>query len=362
MPRLLLVVGLIVLLSSASVLRAENRSMGRVKVGALLTLSGTFAAAGNDCRSGLEAALAEAGDRARIQFVYADSKNEPMTALSEFRKLVISDQVSAVYLNRAAIGMPLNPLSASAGIPLLGALGHDSFVPSNKYALQTWPSPKHEGKFLADEFLRRGYKKVSLAFSEDEWTQASAAGFRSAYLALGGKLAADHSVLSSENDFSTLLLRLKKESPDAMYITLVLAQLGPFFRQAQALHINTPIFTNFYVSKKEVMDVAGADALEGVRFSDMKVDLPSLKKRLGLNAELSIPSLVVASYVAAHLLNQAAAEAASPAANDLYEALIEQREVKTVDMNFSIEDRYVIFPLAVKAIRHGRVMEGDLQE
>ena len=68
MSKVIFTLGLFVLFGSAALSHTENRTTGRVRVGALLTLSGTFATAGSDCRNGIEAALAEIGDRARIQF------------------------------------------------------------------------------------------------------------------------------------------------------------------------------------------------------------------------------------------------------------------------------------------------------
>ena len=59
-----------------------------LKIGAILTLSGNFAAAGDDSRRGIEAALAIEDNSDQLQVQYEDSRNEPSVAVSEFQKLV----------------------------------------------------------------------------------------------------------------------------------------------------------------------------------------------------------------------------------------------------------------------------------
>jgi ABC-type branched-subunit amino acid transport system substrate-binding protein len=97
--------------TSSAAAQSDTARPEKVKVGALLTLSGSFATAGEDCRRGIEAALAVSGARSSLDVIYADSKNEQTTAISEFRKLVQADKVLAVYTHRSTIGMALNPVS-----------------------------------------------------------------------------------------------------------------------------------------------------------------------------------------------------------------------------------------------------------
>jgi len=342
------------LLSSAHA-APDSSPIERLKIGAILTLSGNLASAGEDSRRGIEAALVVAGPDIPIEFIYADSRNEPTVAISEFRKLVNVDRVAAVHAHRSTIGMALNPVSLKGAIPLLGAVGHQNFASGNDFAFQLWPPADVEGRFVADEFGKRKFKRVAVLNTEDEWTSAVTAGFRERLKELGITLAFDESFLPAEQDFRSRLLKLKASSPDAIYINLLLPQIAPAIKQAQEMNIDGPYFSNFYLAKKDVTDALGFSALEGVRFFELDTDLPRLKAELKLDHPP--PGLTVASYVATLLLAQAVKE--SPTlknAAELYAALLRQKEVNTPDRNYQIENRYVKFPLVVKVVSGGQFL------
>lgn len=62
----------------------QQENVRPLKIGAVLTLSGNFAAAGEDSRRGIEAALAEHAEDNLLQILYEDSRNEPSVAVLEF--------------------------------------------------------------------------------------------------------------------------------------------------------------------------------------------------------------------------------------------------------------------------------------
>ncbi len=323
----------------------------KIKIGALLTLSGNFASAGEDCRSGIQAALKGLGSDARIDIIFSDSKNEPSAAISELRKLTSRDNISAIFANRATIAMPLNPISHGLTLPLIAAAGHSKFVPSNPFAFQMWPSSIDEAAFLANQFQLRKHSKVAMIYSEDEWTGASASAFREALVTSGMKIVFDQSVPSLDTNFQTLLLKIKATRPDALYANLVLSQLAPFFRQAHNLNIEIPSYTNFYLAKPEVLNALTAEALKQVNYYDTEAELPALRKEATIDEGQNIPPLMVVSYLSTLLLNQAASESKGSSPKDFYDALLLQGEIRTADKDFSMVGRYLQMPLVLKSVK-----------
>lgn len=328
----------------------------KLKIGALLTLSGNFASAGEDSRRGIEAGLAVSEAQSRLEFIFADSKNEPHHSISEFQKLVNVDNVLAVYTHRSSIGMALSPISLRSAVPLLGAVGHKDFASGNSFAIQVWPRSDDEGGFVAEEFIRRGEMRAALIYTEDEWTSSVSDGFRERFLALGGTLVFDEPVLPAETDFRTQLLKIKSAAPDAIYMNVLLPQIVPMAQQIRGLQISSEIFSNFYVAKEDVLEAAGAATLEGVKYVEIDTNLPALKAQLQQSADTALPGLTVASYVATLLLAQTALDNSDiRSAKDLQTALLQQSEVKTPDRVYPIENRYIKFPLVVKIISDGKV-------
>ncbi len=326
----------------------------KIKFGALLTLSSNFASVGEDCRKGIEAALDISDSRDLIDVVYSDSRNEPAYAIGELRKLKESDNVLGVFANRSTIGMSLNPIALKMEVPFLGAVAHKDFAVNNKFAFQIWSTSDEEADFLATKIKELNYKKVALVYTEDDWTTAVSTRFKETLKNLGVNIVFDQSVLPSETDFKSLVLKMKQKEPDAVFMNVVLPQISPLLKSIRQYKTDVAVFSNIYVAKKEVVDGLGAEALEGIRYVEIDIDLPALQSKLGLNRNQPPPGLSVSAYISTMLLAQAVKENKDiKTSDDLYRALLLQQEIKTPDFTFEVKNRYVKFPLALKGIRNG---------
>lgn len=325
-----------------------------VKVGMILTLSGNFATAGADSKQGIEAAMRLAGPATRLVLLYGDSKNDPTAAISEFQRMADFDRVVGFYTHRGSIGMALNPLSKKSGLVLIGGVGNKDFAKQNEYAIQMWPKSDDEGNFVAEDFIKRGFKRPAVIYTEDDWTNAVTTTFRSKLSEAGITLVADKGELPGETDFKTLLLQLKALKSDAVFFNVLLPQIAPAVKQARELNLPGAYYSNFYVAKKEVFEAAGT-ATDGVRYVEMDTNLPALNKALNRDPSAGAPSLLIAGYLATLLMAQAA-EAAPPHTDSagFYSALIKQNEIRTPDRTYRIEDRCVRFPLVLNELHSGK--------
>jgi ABC-type branched-subunit amino acid transport system substrate-binding protein len=319
----------------------------KLKFGMLLTLSGNYAVAGEDQRIGINEAL-KSNQTSSVDLVYADSLNDPKTGMSELHKMIMVDKVSAVYLNRAKVAIPLNKTSKENKMPLIGCVGHDDFVPGNEYAFQVWPKALDEGGFLAKNTIENGAKKVAVIYAEDEYLSSLSRSFKDTVLALNKEVVLFESILAENVDVRSLVLKAKSKNPDTIYINVSVPQIGPIVKQIRELGIQANILSNLYVAKEEVLNSASSELFEGIRFVDVNTELPILKKSLGIAENKSIAGLTLSAYVGTTLLLQTSADLKS--GEDFYNALLRQKEVRTADYNYKIEDRYVKFPLVIKKI------------
>lgn len=332
-----------------------------IRIGALLTLSGTFAAAGEDCRRGIEAGLDAAHARELISIVYADSKNEPATAVTELARLKNQEKTVAVYTHRSTIGMALNPVSQRLELPLLGAVSHKDFAVQNPFAWQLWSTSTEEGEFLAAQFKRRGLHRVAVVSTEDDWTLAVSAQLRSSLGTKSEAIVFDEKVQPADTDFRSMLLKLRQTAPDVVFVNVVLPQIAPLIRQLHQNHVSAPLFSNFYIAKKDILEALGPAELEGIRYAEIDTALPSLQKQLGLSADEPPPGLSVASYLGTLLIVQAVRSSQHVTNTEQMNAsLLAQQSLKTPDGDFSVRNRHVMIPVALKTLHHGHpVKEGD---
>src|SRR3972149_10751786 len=77
----------------------------KVKVGAVLPMTGTFAFYGEDQRTGIEVALEEVGDK--INVIYEDSAGENPKAVAAFNKLTNVDSSKIVITSTSWISNAL---------------------------------------------------------------------------------------------------------------------------------------------------------------------------------------------------------------------------------------------------------------
>jgi branched-chain amino acid transport system substrate-binding protein len=328
-----------------------------VRIGMLLPLSGSYASGGTDNRYGIEAARSLAATPEQLEIIFADSKADPVTGVNEFRTLTSARNVMGVYVMRGSVGMPINPISRALGISLLGGAGNKDFTAVNPFAFQVWSKSDNEGGFLAQILKQRGYDSAALITVQDDWQGAVSEGFRAASTSMGVAISTDQEVLPVEVDFRSLLLRLARGSrPKAIIANIGANQMGPFLRQAKELKVAAPIYCNFWVAKKDVMEAAGSDTLEGVRFIEMDTDLPYLK-RFVAERYSAVPSGATLSAYAATLLFQqtVASNPRIATREDLFARLLEQREITTPDGPIRIIDRRVQFVIKEKIIRDGKV-------
>jgi len=348
-------VSLFIAITSFSITCAFGEPAKSPAVGMLLPLTGNYAAVGADNKQGIEAAQDILKSKAAINLVFADSKADPTTAVSEFRKLIDSDKVLAVYAMRGPVGMAVNPISQSSNISLLGGVGNYQFADTNKYAFQLWSKSDDEGAFLATRMATKGYKKIALLTAEDDWPSAVSKGFREKTDKHELELIYDQEILPSELDFRTVILQIKEKSPDAIFLNLALAQLGPFIKQMREQGVKLPIYSNFWIAKKDVVEAVGEEGLEGVRFVEMGTEFPIFKKTIETKFGSNPSGATLSAYVATILLQQAASElATNPSPADLYAALLKQKEVRTPDGNIEIVDRCVKFPLVERTMHNGK--------
>ena len=342
-------------LSSASADRAIGPDQ-QTKLGMLLPLSGNYSTIGVDTKQGMEVALSDDPEAASsVLPVLADSKGEPAAALTEFRKLLDVDKVSAVFAFRGPVGMTVNPVSKSSHIPLLGGVGNKEFATGNEYAFQVWPASDVEGKFLADSMAKRKVSKVALISLQDDWTSSVSTGFREALKKNGGSLVFDKEILPSDNDFRTLLQQVKSKSPDAIFLNVGLAQIGPLLKQMGELHIDTPKYSNFWASKKETFAAAGPEAVEGVMYDEMSTELPQLAKKLQDKYSATASGATLSAYLGTKLILQVTKNSGMPVSPEtMYSALLKQTVIETPDGNFPIQDRCVQIPLVMKVLRGGK--------
>ena len=328
-------------------------------VAAILTLSGNFADLGEDCRSGIVAASKQ-HKSLPFELVYEDSKGEAKTAISALRKIHESNKCIAAITMRAPMGMAMNAVSKQLQIPLLGAVAHPRFTTENEFAYRMWAGTADEANVLYQDMLRRGLKKIATITAEDDWNLSLEQDLAKIIQASAHtKLIAQEHLTADTTDLQSIMLRVKQSSPDAIFINAGIAQSGLLARRAQEMGIHAQLYSTFWISKPEALRTAGDKASEGILFAETSTNLPKLKQLFSETVgKETISAMSLSCFSATQMLIDAfSADNKAITKQEVQAALLKQKSIFMPDSELVVEERKVLFPLSLKQIQSGKVVE-----
>jgi len=338
---------------------AENQPS--LKIGTLTALTGYSAKQGVLCKDVFEIALAEHESvgtiqKGRVELVVGDSQRKAGPALSEFKRMTAVNEISAIVLSGSPTGMGINASSKRKKIPILGAVGHKDFLPHNPFAYGIWPSTQAEGAATAKQLINDGKKKIAIVSAEDEWNLSLKEGFLHALNEKGLQAVYDEDVLREEQDFSSYITRLRTESPDAIFVNLVLGNSGVFIKKLREQKVSATIYANYFGTTAAEMVNAG-EAAEGVIGTKMKYDVKKLKKLLSKHGRPKAdPNAIAFTCLATMELVLQAVEAYPHVANSeqLHDALLNTSSALVLGEKLLIKDRRAQFSFEYQVYRKGQ--------
>ena len=322
-----------------------------VTIGLMTELSGASAPNGALCRSGFEVArrLYAPGDRVgthAVRFVYGDTQGQGPAGISEFKRLTEAEKAIAVVLNRSSVGMAVNPISATKGVPLIGIVGHAAFTDTNRFAYRFWPTAKQEGEAIAQRILADGLKTVSVLTTEDQWTISLTEAFLTAFKAGGGSVVFEERIEPENSDFMTIMTQLRRKATDGVLLNLNLAHIGTALKRLQDAGVKAKLYANYWANNPDAAKVAGA-ARNGVVFDEPDPRAPRFEAGLiALSADSKPEASSYTCYLGlAALLRTLAVHPKIRDAASLNAALSSQQEIELLDGPLKFNGRDAQIPI-----------------
>ncbi|MBR0934122.1 ABC transporter substrate-binding protein [Bradyrhizobium jicamae] len=242
---------------------AEDRKP--IKVGVVATLSGAFAALGQEAMRGVEQAMAEANGSVSghpIVLTKASSDATPDSAVSAVRKLVESDGVDLV----------VGPLSGDEGIAVKEyAKSHPNvtFVNGTSAAQDTTLRNPASNffRFSGDgaqwmaglgryAFTEKGYRRVAVVAEDYSFPYTQVFGFMTEFCALGGHVVSKSWVPIGQKDYSSVVASLPRDI-DALFVGLSGADAVNFLTQMQQGGIEKPMIAGTFTADQTILGAKG---------------------------------------------------------------------------------------------------------
>lgn len=357
MMKLLSLFGAIALLSSVVPPAVAQEKM---KIGLVLTLSGSSAVLGQQARDGFNLALKDLGGKMggrEVEVIVADDELKPDVALTKVKSLLERDKVDFVVgpifsnvlqaIHKPVIESGVILISPNAGTSTFAGKGCDP----NFFVTSYQNDQVHE--VLGKVAQNRGYKKVYLLAPNYQAGKDALAGFKRHYK---GEIVEESYVPLNTLDFQSELAKVASLQPDAIFTFMpggMGVNLVKQYRQA-GLTDRMPFLSAFTVDESTLP--AQQDAALGM-FGGMtwapNTDNPQNKKFVAAYeaAYNSVPgSYAMQAYDAAQLIDSALKTTGGKTDNKnaLREALKKadfrslRGDFKFGPNNFPIQDFYLV--------------------
>jgi len=179
-------------------------------------------------------------------------------------------------------------------------------------------------------------KAVILIDNSSDYSKGLAAFFKTAFAKGGGAVIGEEAYLQKDQDFKTVLTKVKALNPQVVYVPGYYEEVGKIVKQARELGITAPIIGGDGWDSPKLTEIATAPALNNTYFTNhYSVDdtsaasrafVEAYKKEYGLNPD----AMAVLGYDAANVLIDAIKRANSIEPAKIRDALAATKDFPAV--------------------------------
>src|SRR6266571_2550462 len=221
-----------------------------IKIGASLSLTGTYAKPGTYQKEGYDVCAEEVNGKGgllgrKIEFVLYDDQSNPATGVKLYEKLITEDKVDAVMgpysspITEAVANVTekykkvmVAPLAATTSI----------FKKGRKYSFMIISPAEAYLEGLVDMAAKRGLKTVAIANEDTLFSKAAATGVAELAKSRGMQVVFHEAYPPRSTDFSALLTKIKSLNPDVIAAATYFDDAVALTRQMKELNVNPKLY------------------------------------------------------------------------------------------------------------------------
>ena len=290
-----------------------------IKIGAIVSLTGTYAGLGEPEKNVLELEVArinKAGgvNGRQIEVVVEDDATDEAKAVAVASKLIEQEKVVAI-IGATGTGqtMAVRGDVQRAAIPQVSMAGGTVITsPVDKLVFATPWSNTIVVPFTLDYLERQGITKIGLISDSGGFGKDGEAVIKVDAPKAGIEVVADQTFNLGDTDMTTQLTKIKNSDAQAIVMWTAGKEAAIIAKNAKDLGIELPVYGSHGIARREFIEGAG-DAAEGVRLAAGKILIPDA---YGKGSEaFTVATEFVDRYQAAY------GEAPSTFAGHAYDAL-----------------------------------------
>lgn len=330
-----------------------------IKIGLNYELSGGVASYGQSSVDGITMAFDEINAAGgilgkQIEAIKVDNKSDAAEATSVATRLATKDKVVAILGPATSGAMKATiPVITKNKIPVISAstTADDVTVDADgvkEFVFRICYNDSFQGTVMANFALNNLNAKsaVMLIESTSDYSKGLAKNFEETFTKGGGTIVGQEAYVAKEKDFNAVLTKIKGMNYDVIFLPGYYEEAGLIIKQARALGIDKPILGADGFDSPTLLDLAGAEALNKVYFSNHYSSLdedPLVKKfiedfKKKYNKEPN--AFHALGYDLGHFIADAIKRANSTDPVKIKDALAATKDFKAVTGSFSIDENH----------------------
>jgi len=249
----------------------EAMASGTIRIGALFSVTGPASFLGEPEKNTLEMLVKEANAKGGIKgnkielFLY-DTQGDATKAVQLATKLIKNDKVVAI-IGPSTTGdtMAIIPIVEKEQIPLVScAAGVKITDPVKKWVFKTPANDHVAAEKLLDYLATKKQKNIALLTVSDAYGQSGRDQLKALAAKKGFTVVADEVYSPKDTDMTAQLTKIKGTKADAIICWGTNPGPAVVTRNVKQLGIKIPLYQSHGVASKKYIELAGADAAEGV--------------------------------------------------------------------------------------------------
>lgn len=264
LPGIIVILVLMMLLSACVVTQQPTggattmTGKDTIVIGFMAPLSGDAASYGLSILKGAQLAVKDMALK-NVKLVVEDSKCDPKEAVSAINKLISVNKVK-VIVGEVCSGATLAaaPIAEKNKVVMISAASTSPEISKNSWVFRTVPSDALQGTFGADLVAEKGYKKLAILYSNEEYGLGFAKVLEQKFK---GEVVAKEAFERGTVDLRTQLTKIKESDADAIYIISNSPDSAvAALKQIKELGIKATLFGSEGLKSDDIIKGAGSAA------------------------------------------------------------------------------------------------------
>lgn len=245
----------------------------QIKVGAILSLTGSGAELGNDTRDGIVLALKHLQsktDSPNIRILFEDSESEPIGGVNAFEKLSIYE-VQIILTGLSGVSMALVPLTEEKKTVVLTIAADPDITKEKRYVIRMFPTSYAIAEKIAELLSQNKVHNVGVLYSNDAFGWSVMESLQKKYSTKGGNIVSSQSFEPQGIDYRSEITKVLGKNPEAIFVVGYDGELGLVIKQTRELGFKGTLYSVPEVAYPDVQKIAG-NALEGCIFVSVQIN------------------------------------------------------------------------------------------